>query len=32
MKVFLERRDPRLLVSGDLVILGGWAEENPEDA
>ena len=32
MKVFLERRDPRLLVSGDLVILGRWLNENPEDA
>jgi hypothetical protein len=32
MKVFLERPGRRLLVSTDLVILGGRRKENPEDA
>ncbi|GAA1231312.1 hypothetical protein GCM10009588_05330 [Microbacterium phyllosphaerae] len=32
MGVFLERRDPRLFVSADPVILGGRPKENPEHA
>jgi hypothetical protein len=32
MKVFLERPGQGLIVSTDLVILGGPRKENPEDA
>jgi hypothetical protein len=32
MKVFLERPGKGLIVSTDLLILGGGRKENPEDA